>query len=331
MEKKVLFALFLLVMVSTAPLIATVSAGSHQTGIIANKSPDNEERELGNQVISSNETMVESDHQDEIAYDFSTAEGISLNVQYSSQVNATQFELGLGIRFLNITEFVDKNGDGLLSPGEALQTIDLTKLNYSSPQVTNVSSTGGLTGYKVESHTVGQSYTFQVIAYIFPKLTVINGTTLNPTEMKITIVISNFPYTQSSSALALIISARSQAQVEQAMVHNETGSVGNEEEIKIKDTTNEVYFSWLASASVDGVARPVNSTVSKTAEESLVTLTYPHGTTIVHDPKLGVSPLPVAGFGSMLLFVALAAAIVAVALVAVIRRVHPRIQNSVNR
>lgn len=124
----------------------------------------------------------------------------------------------------------------------------------------------------------------QINASIFPKLAMIDDETLNPTEMKIKILIRNFPYKEDDSAMALLIKATSEMEME-------TETMNGEEEIEIKSETANGYFSWLNEASVDNEPRPVDSTVVATDEGLLVAINYPHGTEIIHDPKLGVNIL----------------------------------------
>lgn len=278
---------------------------------------ETEERELDIEVsdsLAEIESEFENEEmENEFEIDFSTGEGIVLDLEYSSEVNATEYELELEVGFLRLVEF---------SKGESVQTIDLTELEYSSPTVTQITSADGEAGYKLESHLVGQTFVFQIIVYIFPKYAVIDDTPLNPTEMKITIVIEDFPYQEDDGALALLIKATSEMEMERE-------SMNDEEDIEIKSDTATGYFSWSNEASVDDAPRPVNSTVTKTDEGSLIALNYPHGTEIVHDPKLGVSILlAVAEFPW--LYIIAGAVIIALVVAVAIRMSRPRIQNSMS-
>jgi len=325
MKKMWLIALLLLVMLCAAPIVGIAAANDDDGDDVDDKTEEAEERELHIEV-SDSQAKVESEFENEkmeneFEIDFSTDEGIVLDLKYSSEVNATEYELELEVEFLRLMEFVDQNGDGVLSEGEAVQTINLTELEYSSPTVTQITSADGEAGYKLESHLVGQTFDFQIIAYVFPKYAVINDTTVNPTEMKITIAIKNFPY-QEDGALALLIEATSEMEMERE-------SMNDEEDIEIESDTATGYFSWSNEATVDGVPRPVNSTVMKTEEGSLIALNYPHGTEIVHDPKLGVVILPAVAEFPWLYIIA-GAAIIALVVAVAIRMSRPRIQNSMS-
>jgi len=325
MKKMRLIALLLLVMLCAAPIVGIAAADDYDGDDVDDKVEETEERELHIEVPNGRaevESEIENkEMENAFKIDFSTDEGIVLDLEYSSEVNATEYELDLKVEFLRLVEFMDQNGDEVLSEGESVQTIDLTELEYSSPNVTQITSADGEAGYELESHSVGQIFVFQIIAYMFPKYAVINDTTVNPTEMKITIVIENFPY-QEGGALALMIKATSEMEMERE-------SMNDEEDIEIKSDTATGYFSWSNETSVDNVTRPVNSTVTETEEGSLIVLNYPHGTEIVHDPKLGVSILPAAP-GFPWLYIIVGAAIIALVVAVAIRMSRPRIQNSMS-
>jgi len=287
---------------------------------------ESEKRELDIEV-SDDTVKVESEieHEEmenEYKIDFSTDDGIALDLEYSSELNSAEYELELAVRFLSLVEYIDENGDGVYSEEEAVQTIDLRQLHYSNPSVTQITSIDGEEGYKIESHSEDQTFDFQIIAYTFPKHAVIDDSTLNPTEMKITIVINNFTYNEDQSELALLIKATS-------VMEMETETMNEEDDIEIKSATATGYFSWSNEVLVDGAQRTVNSTVIKTGEKSLIALSYPQGTEIVHDPRLGISILSaILGF-PWPYFIA-GAAIIAIVVVVAIRFSRPKIQNSIH-
>ncbi len=62
-----------------------------------------------------------------------------------------------------------------------------------------------------------------------------------------------------------------------------------EKEVYIKSANATGFFSWAPEAKVDGVAKPVKSSVTNTLNGKIITIAYPRGAEIAHDPKLGVS------------------------------------------
>lgn len=320
--KKNLAALVLLVMLCAVPIVQVMANDVDDDGDGVDDKIENAE-ERGLQIeVSGSDAAVKSEFgnetmENEFEIVFSTDEGIYLDLGYSSETSPTEYELEVEVRFLQLIEFIDQNEDGVISEGEDVNnTIDLADLEYSTPDVAPITSDDGEAGYRFESHLLGESFVFQIIADIFPTYAVINDTTVNPMEMKITIIIDGFPYVQNGS-LALMVQATSEIGMEQESTDTET-------EIEVESDTATGYFSWSDNATVDGVARPVSSMVTETEEGSLIALCYPHGRSIVHDPKLGVSLLPIARFPlitpEILLGTAIAATAIAVAAIAFTRR-----------
>lgn len=287
MKKTWLLALFCVVIAFSAPMVRTVVANDDDGDHINDEIEEAERREL--RIESENgSVIVESESENktvenEFEIKFSTEEGIRLDLGFSSETDATEFELEVKVLFYQLVEFVDQNGDGVPSAGEEVQTIDLTAKAYSSPTVTQITSKDDEPGYKFESHIINEAFVFQIIAEIFPTYVLVNDTIVKPMEMKITIVIKGFPYKESGS-LALMIKATSEKEIER-----EDGDV--EEEIEVKSATAEGYFSWTKEVWVDSVSEEVKSSVVSTEKGKLIALSYPNGKEIVHDPKLGVSLL----------------------------------------
>ncbi|MHA1205870.1 MAG: hypothetical protein ACTSSL_13225 [Candidatus Heimdallarchaeaceae archaeon] len=98
--------------------------------------------------------------------------------------------------------------------------------------------------------------------YASGEFALVNDSLITPVELKIDIGIHNFPYIEPNSALAM----------------------------KVKDFTG--FFSWLETAIVDGVEKPVKATQLEVEEgEQKLYLNYPRGNEIIHDPKIGVANL----------------------------------------
>ncbi|MFQ5710701.1 MAG: PepSY domain-containing protein [Candidatus Geothermarchaeales archaeon] len=248
-----------------------------------------EERKLETKV-SEDSAKVESkiekeDMENEFKVTFETKEGVNIEVKYEAEAemgeNETEAELKLGVIFLSIVEYIDNDGTGALSANDTtVQIIKLTELSYSQPNVTLIRSEDNETGYRFESHSLG-NFTFQIIAVVFEKYALVNGTLVSPTETKITIGIENFPYKNETSMLALQISATSKMEIEE-----ETSNT--EREVKVVSEIAEGYFSWVDWVIVDGDNQTVGSSLTQSEGGTLINLCYPRGNSIVHDPKLGV-------------------------------------------
>lgn len=276
----------LLVLVLTLPTIAVAhdEDGDHIE--------DEVEQEMERQLKITTETntaKVKSEFENqtvenEFQVKLRTDGGVRIDFSFGTEINTTETELEVNVRFRQLIEFVDNNGDGLPNGYENVQTIDLTNKAFSSPTVTQITSTDDETGYKLETHIQGQTYVFQVIVETFPTFAVVNNTLIAPTESKITIAIKDFPYQQNGS-LALTAKIESEKEIEEK-------TNGDEKELEIKSANATGFFSWNNTAQIDGISKQVKSNTA-TDNGRLVTLAYPNGQNIVHDPKIGITLSPV--------------------------------------
>jgi len=284
-KTSILVALYLALTVSALFLTKPVASSDDDGDSVDDSIEDENERELRIEV-ESQRARVKSEFENQTVeneFDFtlSIEQGIRLKLEFSREVNATEFELEVSVRFRQLVEFVDQNGDGLPSPGETVQTVDLTTKTFSTPTVTPQTSEDGESGSRVETHLVGEAFTFQVTALVFPSFAVVNDTIIKPTETKITIVLKDFPFQQNGS-VALIAKAESEKEIEQK-------ATGVEKEVKVEAQGVEGFFSWSNQAMVDGVSKEVKSSINPEDDDMQITLSYPNGKQIVHDPKLGVN------------------------------------------
>jgi hypothetical protein len=228
---------------------------------------------------------------------FESDEGVEIELEYKNDTqvgeNETEIELELSVKFLAIVEYFDNDTSGSLTDDDTIiQVIDLKELEYTRPEVTNIISADGEAGYRLETVGTLGEFKFNITAVIFSTYAIVNNTLVSPTETKITINITNFPYKDQTgtSAIALQIRAVSKMEIEE---ESET----TEREIKVKSKTAEGYFSWENWVLVDGAIKPVNSSISKEGNKVLINLCYPRGASIIHDPRLGVGILaPIFGY-----------------------------------
>jgi len=251
-----------------------------------------EERKLEIEVSDSTakaESKIETeDMENEFEIHFKTEEGISIELKYKNETEQgeeeTEAKLKLKVLFLTIIEYFDNDTSGSLTENDTIiQTMNLTELSYTTPEVTTITSKDGETGYRFESVGTLKGFKFNITAVLFPTYALVDNTIVSPTETKITISITNFPFNDTTgvSALTLQVKATSQMKIDK---ENET----MESEIKVKSDIAEGYFSWERWAIVDDKNSTVNHSFTKTEEGTMINLCYPRGSNIVHDPKLGV-------------------------------------------
>ena len=253
--------------------------------------------------------------------------GIVIHVAFSQETETNDVEneafLHLRIAYLNLTEFVDTNGNGAFNAGtdRVVQSISLQSLTYLQPTYKTITDDNGMQGWEVSSMSnPGQGgLVLGVKADIFPQFAVVDSTIVPPTATKITTTIDHFPFGEQTSRVALQVSATSKSVIE-----HETSQT--EERIRVRSATAEGFYSVSSTAIVDGVSHPVARSVQQVGRHWLINLAYPEGTSIVHDPILGFTSgtTPILT-GSLLIGAALAAIAVFAVLVYAGRRQLARV------
>lgn len=324
MKKTWLLALLCVALALSAPLVRTVAANDDDEDDIEDEIEEAEKRELSVEV-SATSVKIESEvkkegMENEFNVIVETEEGISLKLEFSHEVeqndNETEAELELKVKFLALVEYID-DGDSRFGPEDTIiQTMDLTRLDYHLTWK-YIKSADNENGYEFKvSHLGSRGFNFTVIAWVFPKHAIVDDMLIKPTETKITIAIVSFPYLNETSSLALQIRAVSKMELEE-----ETKT--EEKEVKVKSETAKGYFSWSPNATVDGLVRPVNSSITRVDEKTIINLSYSQGASIVHDPRLGVNLLLGTG-GLPWIYVAAGAAIIALAVAIGIKVFRPK-------
>ncbi|MHA2058301.1 MAG: hypothetical protein ACXACG_09300, partial [Candidatus Thorarchaeota archaeon] len=150
--------------------------------------------------------------------------------------------------------------------------------------------------------------------------------------VKIDVYIRGFNFTEVDSLLALKVelSTELETSFDEETEDEEDGRAIDEAEIDVLLTDVTGFFSWKESAEIDGVTHLVNSSIHEvTATEQDIYLSYPQGSDIVHDPKIGFenllltggNPLPIAEvLVDNILPISLGVAIIVIGVIAVGRR-----------
>jgi hypothetical protein len=133
---------------------------------------------------------------------------------------------------------------------------------------------------------------FSVQLYAVEHWEFINGSWVNPAEVKFDIAIHNFNYSNGGSDLALkttLVSTTEYA-IEYETDDEEAGDASDEEEVKTTANGFTGFFSWTNTTLVDGIEKQVKlSPLSTSGEDEILYLNYPRGVNIIHDPKIGIS------------------------------------------
>lgn len=265
--------------------------------------------------------------EDEVKIVYHADEGM-MKVEYKTENATTETETELKVKFREVVEFVDTDGDGAYTPktDRDVQRLNLDDLDWTVTPPTDVTSASGVAGKRiVGTGTFRDNGTLAFVLYVYGDFANVNGTTLRPSEVKIDILFEDFAYQAPDSQLALIVKAEQESEIE--VEEKEDG----QEVEGLQATANgfTAYFTWADNATVDGAVTPVVTTVldseaKDNGSERKYALAYARGASINHDPVLGVQsagePSSVDARGTPGPGVLLAAAAVGVAALALRRK-----------
>jgi hypothetical protein len=208
---------------------------------------------------------------------------LAMEFEHATEASTSEEEVEIRVTFHRLIEFIDKNGDGAFNEGvdEVVQEVSLGDRGvviYRPPSTEKI-TVGGSTGFKLMAHgETPEGLGFSITGLVFNTPATVGGTQVKPSEMKIVVEISDFPFEEDSSRLAL-----------EAKVYSEKGvEMEDKEYFYAESETSLVYFDWSGGVSVDGASSEAKVSSADSDGEWFVYVTYPRGAEIVHDPKAGV-------------------------------------------
>jgi len=221
----------------------------------------------------------------------------SLKLEYMPSSNESNIQLKFKIILKEIVEFEDGNNNSRYDPTDVIvskydfNSVDFTNLTYN-----NETLSSGESIVRAETHTVDNVFTMNMV--ISDNFTTCYKQLITPSEMKIDFIIQHYPYVENTTQLALLLEIITDHDlgIESESFDEKNGFASNESAINISSMNYSGFFSWLNTAIVDGVNQSVQATIFK--EENIgsngpeltnyIALSYPRGTQIIHDPKIGV-------------------------------------------
>jgi hypothetical protein len=247
--------------------------------------------------ISDNEVYIESSLQtDGVSNEFQVKihtedEGLKIKFEFEVDNETLETEIEYKVVFSEIIEFIDTSADGFYNDSID-QVVKILKLDEFKPIVYTTEIISNDTVHIFSIETVDEVFTATV--YVTTEFTMVNDTLVAPTQLKIDFGIHNFNYTELDSVLALKVKFESEFEVDyehdDETEDEEYNYADNEQEVEIAAGDFIGFFSWIETAMVDGVEQVVNATPIEFSEgENRMYLSYPRGTEIIHDPKVGIS------------------------------------------
>ncbi|MHA1472643.1 MAG: hypothetical protein ACTSQW_06055 [Promethearchaeota archaeon] len=279
--------------------------------------------------IEANQTQIESslrtgEKKDEIQLKLTyESEGLGIEISYESELSSessNEFEIEFSITFRKLIEFVDMNSNNKFDPliDVIIQEKDLNTflpIEYIPVAISNDTDLH----YFIVKTTDGN---FSAHIYFSEEFLIINNTIVTPIQTKIDIEINSFPYINESSQIALYTSLESEIDYEDAD-HTEDEELGyaiNEGGLITNLNDFEGIFTWNNNASIDGSSKKINVSSLNTddydGDDQKIYMTYPRGTIIYHDPKVGISGIYqiINGFDDPLFMIVLIAIITSLSL-----------------
>ncbi len=284
------------------------------TGLLAGASPDDDGIDLEDGDRELNVTIRDGDVDIGLGSNASDG-GDEVKVQFVSRVAELKVsfqtltplreEVELRIEFRDLVEFEDRNGDGAFSPlnDEILQWLLVETLSSPKPPEAGNFSVDSITGKQINvtyAFPESATGTFDLIFRVFGLPTQIDGLFLGPTETKIDIRFTDFPYTSDTSQLALGLDVRTNfgLEMDPTLASAQINATGDE---------FAAFFRWMPDAVfVDGNATKAGVTVVRESNsvealarggevdsELRLFLAYPRGSQIVHDPVVGITGVSV--------------------------------------
>jgi hypothetical protein len=203
------------------------------------------------------------------------------------------------IKVLGVFEYNDTANTGVYNKtidGRPLSSINFEDMDWTL-YAKQITGSNGAQGYQVNITGSKGSFVFTMSAEVFNTGVSIAGTKLAPTEAKIDFNITNYPFVSKNSRLGLLISYGGQEHYGNitSIVSTVTSGSGEDEVQTINRQTTAViskgafsYFTWSPTASVDGQTVTVKSEQLNNGTFARIILNYPQGSSIIHDPILGV-------------------------------------------
>jgi hypothetical protein len=251
--------------------------------------------------VSDKEVQIQSElkngeNKDEIEIELKTTDEPEIQVEYESEVGSSETELSFKVRFYSLIEYNDMDSDGIYneSTDELVQELRLDDSNIGYlPIEYTTEMVGNTTLHIINVSTTDGVFSLQF--YIAEEFTLVNGSLVTPSEMKIDIAINEFPFENDSSLLSLKVRLEAEVEYEldEETEDEEDERASDEIEVEVSMNGFTGFFSWSEIVHVDGVPMDVKSSSVDDDDvdpnEQKIYLNYPRGTRLLHDPKIGVA------------------------------------------
>ncbi|MHA1721332.1 MAG: Loki-CTERM sorting domain-containing protein [Promethearchaeota archaeon] len=240
--------------------------------------------------------LKNGDSKDEIEIKVKAGDDLGIKLEYQSETTLdsveSELEVEFKVMFKSLIEFIDLDGNGIFNSDNDTEIQEYKLNNFSAIEYTPEIQPDNSTLHYLKISTVDNVFTAHL--YIAGEFMDLNTTIITPTELKIDIEISNFPYLNGSSQLALYTKLETEYELEEndETEDEKNGFVENESGVITSMNGFMADFTWAETALVDGTVMKVLTTPINTDDidpnDDKIYIIYPRGTHIYHDPKIGM-------------------------------------------
>lgn len=235
---------------------------------------------------------------------FTIDHGPALELSYLPTLNSSTGQHQFSLSIEQLIEYNDLNKNGHYDKTDSIvSSFNLSTLPFSNMTYTNKTTNDGTLFTSVETHTLDNL--FSITSYVVSEKTSLFNTTITQKEVKIDFTITDYPFVNQTSQLALITHVQTPffVSAEQVTSDEKQGIAMQESGLNISSLNHSGFFTWSNEVIVDNETHPVQVTVvseteqtfsgdnQETATQTQIIFSYPRGEIIVHDPKVGVIEL----------------------------------------
>ncbi len=251
--------------------------------------------------------------------------GIGFHFSYESEYredSESESELQFSIIFRKLIEYTDLDGNNLYSPtiDQTEQEIFLNTFNPPNYTINQIENDRNLYYFRIST----ADNIFVTHIYLVEEFTEINSSLVTPAEIKLDIEISNFNYTKNGTRIALYSTLKSENEYNEEENTEDEQENYADDEYSVETTSSRAYtgfFSWEKTAKIDGISKPVFTSDiemdDSENDEQKIYFNYENGTSIYHDPKIGVAGILKTQFPWLVMFMGIIICVLAFGAVAI--------------
>jgi len=224
-----------------------------------------------------------------------------LKFEYENNMHSSENELSFQVKIKELIEYRDTNRNGRFDEDDIIvNTYSFENSIFKNLTYQKQLSEDDETINLVSTQTVDE--VFKMNIYFSNNFSNINNQILTPSEVKIDFIIDNFPFEEDDTQIALrtILETEHETELDVESFDEKNGFSEGESVLDITTINNGGFFSWAESVIVDGKIKSVNTTIKTQTEETIkenekisyrvsnIYFSYPRGSNIIHDPKIGI-------------------------------------------